>query len=71
MNLIKVSRIAVVAMLMAAGSLVAVSASPAHAHTVSNHFTRGRWPRNAPSGGLNTGFPTGAWRSRVWDGKEQ
>jgi hypothetical protein len=67
----KLSRIALAAVLVAVGSMVAL-ASPAGAHTVGNHFTRGRWPANATiQYGLNTGFPSGAWRSRVYDGKEQ
>ncbi|SCL30540.1 hypothetical protein GA0070624_4096 [Micromonospora rhizosphaerae] len=71
MNTIKIVRIFLATLLAAAGFVV-VTPSAGQAHTVSTYFTRGRWPSNASIAyGLNTGFPTGAWRSRVWDGKEQ
>src|SRR5690349_5141973 len=71
MDMIKMSRVIMVTMFVAVGSLVLMG-SPAGAHTVGNHFTRGRFPTNVTvQYGLNTGFPTGAWRSRVYDGKEQ
>jgi len=72
MTMRKVFRIALVAALVAVGSAAVLTATPASAHTVGNHFTRGRWPANVTiQYGLNTGFPTGAWRSQAYAGKEQ
>jgi hypothetical protein len=70
-NLLKASRIFLVTALVAAG-MALVAQAPAQAHTWSSHFTNGRWPVNATVNyGVNTGFPTGEWRSRLLDGKNQ
>ncbi len=62
----------IVIVLLAALGVVAFDAVPAGAHTASTYFTDGHWPRNQSIAyGVNSGFPTGTWRTLAWNGKEQ
>jgi hypothetical protein len=71
MNAIKLARICL-ALLLSSLGVLALTPSSAQAHAVTAYFTDGRWPTNASiSYGINVGFPAGAWRSRMYDGKQQ
>ncbi|GIH02640.1 hypothetical protein Rhe02_07070 [Rhizocola hellebori] len=45
---------------------------PASAHSPTSYFTAGKWPTSQViSYGINIGFPTGSWRSRLVEAKDQ